>query len=175
MRELFCYRYKNVELLFRGVRDYLKGVDFLKKEDGEKLNQEIMGLGYKAVPVEELTFPFDYNVYKNSFGEWDHKFHKLYRYLMLNGLLFPANRNNIVSMTLCRPINFYRAKQVLQYDESSRKAFLTERDTRKAIAGLIGLAGLTCQIILEYDRKRVAFQKESEQIMKEEFWNEYLK
>ena len=67
IRELFYYRYKNVDLIFRGVNDFFKGVEFLKNTDGAKLHQEIMAAGYKALPTEDLNnAAFHYPAYESS-------------------------------------------------------------------------------------------------------------
>ena len=40
--ELFCLRYKNVDLLLRGIEDYFRGIDWLKAQDGEKLHKKVI-------------------------------------------------------------------------------------------------------------------------------------
>ena len=63
MGEVNRYRYKNADLLIRGVRDFLKGIDWLEQTDAEALHKEIMAYGYKAQPVDQLDVPFDYSRY----------------------------------------------------------------------------------------------------------------
>ena len=86
IRELFYYRYKNVDLIFRGVNDFFKGVEFLKNTDGAKLHQEIMAAGYKALPTEDLNnAAFHYPAYESSLHHHKEKlFHKCIRYITLN-------------------------------------------------------------------------------------------
>ena len=57
-RELFTLRYKNAELLMDGVKDFLKGPEWLMDQDGEKLNQDIMSRCYKLQNVNDLTLVF---------------------------------------------------------------------------------------------------------------------
>lgn len=175
LRQLFYYRYKNVDLLFRGVEDFFKGVDFLKETDGEKLHQEIMAAGYKAQPMEDLDMPFSYPEYEASFDEKEGKLHKAIRFLTFNGQLLPAKRNNITSMASCRPINFYRAKRVLQYDVTSGKAFVTEKSKRKTSITLIRLARITLEVLMKFDCRMKKFHDEAGQIQNEKFWTRYLK
>ncbi len=47
---------------------------------------------------------------------------------------------------LCRPINFYRAKRVMQYDVTSQKAFITEKDTKETLHYLWLLLKEACKI-----------------------------
>ena len=174
IRQLFYYRYQNVELIFRGINDFFKGVDFLRGTDGEKLHQEIMAAGYKAMPVEELDISFEYPVYEQSFAEHDRGLHKLVRMLTFNGLLLPAKRDAVVSMAQCRPVNFYRAKRVLHYDVTSRKAFVTEKKMGKSLGVLFNLACMTGKVLLRFDGTVAKFRNESQILMSEQSWREYL-
>lgn len=172
IREMFYYRYRNVDLIFRGVNDFFKGVPFLKETDGEKLHQEIMAAGYRAQPAE--TMAFEYPVYEHSFYENDRRLHKLLRMLTFNGLFLPAKRDNIVSMVYCRPINFYRAKRVVQYDVTSKKVFVTEKSVRKSLSCLFQLLGMTWKIIFGFDEAMKRFRDEAPELMREDTWKKYL-
>ena len=174
IRELFYYRYKNVDLIFRGVNDFFRGVDFLKKTDGEKLHQDIMAAGYKAQPIEELPVPFEYPVYEHSFSENDGKLHKIFRLLTFNGLLVPAKRDNVVSMAKCRPYNFYRAKRVLQYDVTSKKGFVTEKKIGKTISSLLRVLFIGIKSFFHFNRAVQAFRVQGNELMTQEFWEKYL-
>ena len=174
VRQLFYYRYQNVELIFRGVNDFFKGVDFLRETDGEKLHQEIMAAGYKARPVEELEMPFEYPMYEQSFGENDGRLHKVIRMLTFNGLFLPANRDTVVSMAMCRPISFYRAKQVLQYDVTSKKAFVTEKKLGKSLGYLFRLLPMTSKILSQFEWAKENFRQDAELLTTESCWREYL-
>ena len=174
LRQLFYYRYKNVDLIFRGIEDFFKGVDFLKETDGEKLHQEIMAAGYKAKPIEEIDMPFSYPAYEASFREDERKIHKFIRLITFNGLFLPAKRDNITSMASCRPINFYRAKRVLQYDVTSGKAFVTEKSIRRTLSMLLGLLGKTRMIVVHIDDRIGIFKKNYSSLVGLYYWENYL-
>lgn len=174
LRQLVYYRYKNIDLIFRGINDFFKGVDFLKNTDGEQLHKEIMDAGYKAQPVEELDIPFGYSDYHASFAEEEGKLHKLFRFLSFNGLIFPAKKEKIVSMAQCRPINFYRAKRVLQYDVTSKKGFITEKHLGKSIVYLFKMLPMTIKILFCLKGAVQEFQTHGYKLMGKEFWRKYL-
>jgi len=174
IRELFYYRYQNVELIFRGVNDFFQGTEFLKDTDAERLHQEIMAVGYKARPVEELEMPFDYGTYERSFQEGDDGLHKIIRILTLNGLLLPARRDAIVSMVFCRPVNCYRAKRVLFYDVTNKKAFAVEKSIRKTFLYLSRLSGITWKILFSFKNAMKRFRKEVHGLTATKSWREYL-
>lgn len=163
-----------MELIFRGVNDFFKGVDFLRETDGEKLHQEIMAAGYKARPVEELEMPFEYTDYEQSFRENDGRLHKVVRMVTFNGLLLPTKCNNTVSMAQCRPINFYRAKNVLQYDVTSKKAFVTEKQVGKSLGYLFRLIPITGRVLFQFERAKENVSQDAELLTTESCWREYL-
>lgn len=174
LRQLMCYRYQNIDLIFRALDDFFKGVTFLEEADGEKLHQEIMSVGYKTQPVEAFPIPFEYSVYENSFAEKENKLKKLFRLATLNGAILPAKRINITSMAQCRPINFYRAKSVLQYDITSKKAFMTEKNLGQTFGYLFKLLGISCKVVFRFDAAKKDFAKNAARLTNERFWKRYL-
>lgn len=133
-----------------------------------------MAAGYKARPVEELEMPFEYPMYEQSFGENDGRLHAVFRLLTFNGLLLPAKRNNTVSMAQCRPVNFYRAKQVIQYDVISKKAFITEKRIGKSLGYLFRLIPMTGKILSQFERTKENFRRDAKLLTTESCWREYL-
>lgn len=174
VRQLFFYRYQNVELIFQGINDFFRGAAFLKETDGEKLHQKIMAAGYKARPVEELDVAFEYPAYENSLTEVDGKGHRLFRLITFNGFLLPTKRNKVVSMAQCRPVNFYRAKRVLQYDVTSKKAFITEKKIGRSLGYLCQMIPMTLRIIVKFDGAMKTFREDAAPLMTEQFWRGYL-
>lgn len=175
LREVVYYRYDNAQLIFRGVEDFYKGVDFLRTTDGEKLHKEIMAAGYKAKPVEELDIPLHLPAYHDSLTRVDKsRKSQFVRFITFNGYLLPAKGDRVASMACCRPLNFYRAARVLQYDPSSGKAFITERSHRRAFATGMQLIGLTFKTLFKFKPSMKKFQQESRVLMNETFWNSYL-
>lgn len=179
-REVIYYRYKNVDLIFCGVKDFYKGVAFLENTDGERLHKDIMRQGYQSVPVSELeTVAFRLNDYDASMAETEGRCKRLWRFATLNGYLLPAKRPNgkkvkVVSMAQCRPINFYRQKRVLNYDASSGKGFVTEKSWAKTAAIGFRLAEITIQSMLYFGRAKRQFRENVGAITNEAFWQKYL-
>lgn len=46
-------RYKDAELIYRGLRDFLKGPEWLHEQEPEQLNNEIRGLTYQMKILED--------------------------------------------------------------------------------------------------------------------------
>lgn len=174
-RELLYFRYLNAELLLRGVSDYLKGVKFLKETDGAALHQEIMKAGYKALP-EEPGMDLLVKMRATAAAERpESRRQQIFRFLTLNGLLLPAKKGTpCVPMAGCRPIQFYRAKEVYQYDSVAEKYFVTRRSFFKTMKYLFKLGFMVLRLQLTYGFKKKKFFRESRYLMSEEFWSKYL-
>lgn len=173
-RETIYYRYKNVDLIYRATTDFLKGIDWLKEQDGELLHKEIMDNGYKAQPVESLDIPFSYPIYESSFNKYESKFKRLKRFISLNGLLLKANRDMIVSMAQSIPSNYYRSRRVLNYDITSNKAFITEKKYKEIFRIYVEFIGITFEILRKYDKAKDSYNSRIKEITNIDFWNNYL-
>lgn len=173
-REIVYYRYKNVDLILRGVADFLKGVDWLLKSDGEKLHKEIMAAGYKAEPLENLDVPFSYPEYDKERHKKSSPINKLKRILTLNGYLLRTRGNVVTSMSSIRPINAYRAKKILQYDVTSKKAFVTEKDNKKLLECYAKMNYMFREIDKRYDTAKKSYQSRCKEVQNIEFWERYL-
>ncbi len=180
LREILYYRYKNVELLCRGVDDFYRGVKFLKKTDGEKLHKEILAAGYQAVPADQLTCAaYRAQLLRQNMHPTEPKWKRVWRYLTCNGYLLPVKKASgkniqVVSMAVCFPSNFYRQRQVLNYDPSSAKGFLTTRSHKDAYMALRRLLGVTWKSLFCYHRAMRAFRRRSGELTTEHFWKRYL-
>lgn len=173
-RECRFYRYKNVDLHTRGVRDFLKGIDFFLETDAEKLHREIMASGYRAVPVEQLDVPFHYDLYEGSRKLKISALHNIVRKLTFNGYFLPARHVRIVSMAQATYQSVWRAKKIVFYDVTSNKAFVCTRSWRQMVSRFFKVLGLTIQIDFRYNKARKSFLERGNEIKNIQFWRRYL-
>lgn len=174
VREVFHYRYKNVDLLLRGVKDYLAGIDWLINSDGESLHREIMAAGYKAIPIDEVDMSFSYPNYERSCQENDSKLHRILRLVTFNGYLLPTKRDNIAPMASIRPFNAYRVKRILNYDVASQKGFITERNTKLAVKNILATFAVMWEMDRKYEKITREYRQRCGEVQKLEFWKKYL-
>lgn len=180
LRELVYYRYKNIDLIFSGVNDFYKGIDFLKSTDGESLHQLIMSKGYKAKPIEDLKdVAYHMSKINDSVHQNEKKISRFIRFITFNGYLLPSCKYNdkmvkIVPMVQCRPLNFYRESKVLNYDPSSGKGFITEKSYAKTFNVLCKLGIMTVKTILKFSSAKENFRNNYEDITNRKFWEKYL-
>lgn len=177
MEEVYFYRYKNAWLYMEAVSDFLKGVDWLKKQDGEQRNLEIIEMGYKLLPIKANETMLDMESYERAVKQ-PQKFsiaHRIIRKLTLNGILIPGKYKWItVPLNECKLINTYRAENVIHYDKTSGKGFITKRDPEEALKCKKAVKRLQRRIDNCYDQINEEFRTRCGELESIDFWKKYL-
>ena len=175
--EMYLYRYKNAELLLDGVEDYLKGIDWLKEQNGEDLHKKIIEMSYGMQYIEKLEVAFDYGIYSRSFSEPENTsfLHRLRKRLSVNGALWTAKRSvAIVPVVGCREINVYRTERILNYDAVTQKGFITMQNKEDAKKCIKRLKKIEKMIIDKYENINTEYRERHRELMNQEFWKSYL-
>ena len=173
-REITYYRYKNVDLYLRGVRDFLKGPRWLMRQDAEALNKELIQAGYQAQDLDKLDMGFNYPAYEASREDYGQGSSRMKRILTVNGLLLPARGDNIAPMASVRGVHFYRRSRVMNYEITSNRAFITERSLAQTIQSLCKVLQTIVVTVRNYERANKAYQAEGKRLMTLKFWKSYL-
>lgn len=177
--ELFCLRYKNVDLLLRGIEDYFRGIDWLKAQDGEKLHKQIMADSYKLSYIEELDFPFSYPQYEKMLEIPEDKgfkglLKKLAVKLTFHGVFLKADRDKIVPTIGVSPRQLIKVKKSLNYDLGSKKGFVTVKSVKEALR-LHRRYRRACRLIKrKYNKMRKIYKLRGNELTNLDFWNKYL-
>lgn len=171
---LLQYRYKDAELSLLGVQHYLNGIDWLKNQDGEKLNAEIMKMGYKKEPLENFDFVFTHGVYEKNLSVKLGRKKQLIRKFTLNGWLLPANRSALVPAYQPSTALFYRAAKAFNYEECSNSGFYTYRSYRSLFYILKMFQKTTRMIRKKYKKVTLEYRDRYDELINMKFWNQYL-
>ena len=174
LQELLVFRYKNVELMIAGIEDYLKGIDWLKEQDGENLNKEVLRGGYQLVELEELGDTIDLSNYKNKRDTSEGKVRKIVRKLLLNGIFLSRKGDVVVSTINPHAYHFYRKARGIYYDESSNKGFITKGDRKAFFRLLRRMVQLRSRFSVENKRVAKEYRIRSRELMHLNFWIKYL-
>lgn len=174
IQEIMFYRYKNVELYLQGIKDFLKGPEWLAAQDGEVLHKSIMAQGYKGIDLDQLPIGFNYPIYAKSLKCKNTLKTKIRRNLSFNGLFLPAKGNNIVNMSFAKTPMFYRKKRVMHYDEAAKKAFITERSVMLSLKYIIKTTGMLFVIMFRLKNAQKKYRTDGLELRKLEFWKQYL-
>lgn len=169
--ETLKFRYKNAHLLMDGVEDFLRGVDWFLKLDGEKKHQEVMAKGYRLKEQGDLM---DYEIYQFERNRKEGRKQYMKRVLSWNGLLLTPNHNTIVPLNEARMINFHRVDRVFHYDYYSRKGFYTKCDKREILKCFQRLWKIKKISIQRYDKCVKEFYIRQKEFTNLVFWKKYL-
>lgn len=174
LRELFTMRYKNAWLLLDGVNDFMKGIDFLLKTDGEELNRQVMSRGYKLQYIDELSIPFNYPEYERTLCFCESKRQQRKRILKLNGIFQKADKTTIVPVQNPHIAYFYKVSAALNYDISCKKGFVTFRDQKEVWRLLKAYVTILKEIKKNYEKICVGYKERKTELTNIQFWNKYL-
>jgi len=100
---------------------------------------------------------------------------KVIRLLLLNGYLLPAGESKIVSLNDPKPKNFFGAKRVLFYDETTQKGMVLRRSWIKMVSIYMGFLRLTVKYAFRHSRIQKQYRNRVNEITSMEFWERYLK
>lgn len=174
INKLYRYRYKDLELNFRAVYDFLKGIDFFHVQNAELLHQKVLETGYTFKPLEELNVSFNYFGYERNLFYGEGRKKKIIRKFTLNGYLLPA-RGQIVAPAYSNECgHYFRVGQVINYDEKSGKAFITNRDRKQAFKLLVEYFRLCFLINKNFKQIKSEYNDRINEISNINFWKPYL-
>ena len=173
-RELFTLRYKNAQLLMDGVKDFLKGPEWLINQDGEKLNQDIMSRCYKLTNVNDLNLVFDYPQYEQMLKFIESPMDQKKRKITLNGLFGKHNKLVCVPVHDAHIAYFYRAYGAVNYDAANNKAFETYFDKKMEIELMKNYFRLKKEVNKKYYEIREEYLEAKSILNGKEFWTNYL-
>lgn len=175
--EILFYRYRNVDLILRGVEDFLKGPNWLAHTDGEALHKEIMAMGYRAEPVEQLNMMFHYPEYDKSLQQKESKLARYLRKISFNGYLGIIRRKEkrIVSMANPQYCNVWKASQVMYYDVAAEKGFLTQRSWKELLLSYRKLGKVIRKINKRYEKVKKSYCLKKGKLTSLAFWKKYLR
>lgn len=175
-QHLLIYRYKEAELVARGVEDALRGPKWLVAQNPEGLLEDVLAQGYRKQAMDDLPIRLDYDQYLCASQGLppETKWHRLVRRCTLNGYLCKANRDAIIPMFGPSARSVYRAKRVLNYDPISERGFITEKSYRDMIHVLCYYWKVRKQIKRRFNSARAEYQKQFPAMTNERFWDAYL-
>lgn len=170
--QMLHYREDDQLLTMRGVEDFCKGVSFLKETDPVALHQEIMQMGYAMSDVSKVLEQNEEKTEPENLYEED-GFSKAHL-LSLNGWLLPAHKETLSIPMGKHPNHLYRYKKVLLYDPDTMKGFFVERK-RKNLFVTAGRCLKMWHLLSRHYKKTVSdFVERGEELVSEEFWENYL-
>lgn len=177
IHHLLGYRYKEANLILRGIEDALRGPEWLiKQTPPDKLLEEILSQGYRKLPLDELPFNVDYRAYVDELNAWrpEPKKHRLRRLMLLNGYLTKSNGTVTVLMSDARPVSTFRKRLVLNYDPITERGFITEKSYKELFRTLWRYRRVCSLINKRFKTVRQEYIEAFPKMTNEQFWSTYL-
>lgn len=168
--QIYMYRYHEAEAILRGVEDFLKGPDWLINLKQDEYNREIMKLN---VPLQSCDVDMDRYFLCIGIEDCD-LLHKLVRLLTLNGMLLKANRKIIIPLYAWRPVQTYRATEVIYYDELTKRGYTAKKDLKKAFECYKKYRKLRRRVAREYDKVGALYKERYPYMTSKECWEKIL-
>ncbi|MCM1157290.1 MAG: glycosyltransferase [Bacteroidales bacterium] len=174
------YRYEYVAMNLKGIEDFLKGIDWLKEQDGQALHRQILKMnyrgkkaeeyiGYRGITAEDIRWERLEQVHDRAIG----KAERIGKILSMNGYLFPAK-----GILVARPHNnlydLFRIGEVL-YVDAAGNAVLLKRDRKKAGECFRRLNRMLKRIDCLFDEAKDGYRNRYQELTDIKFWKKYLK
>lgn len=179
------YRYQDARLLCHGIEDFGKGIDWLKTQDPESLNQKIVDSGYQMKPIRELKVPEEIrkqaaeykkpgspdDIYSNKNKPTGAKY-----IFTINGWILPVKSRRMYAYpTGVWPFELYRKYKILLFDPDTQKGILVQKSYVQAITCFGYYLKTILQLSLKYRKVKAEYRLRFRETTTPEFWKKYLK
>lgn len=170
------FKYLEIKLFFNAVEDFLKGVDYLKSVDLEKLHKEIMKNSYKIQDVKDLPIKFSKKLYEQTLNTPypKSKIKRFFRIATINGLLLPSKKVVALGMWGGNHIQTYRAKYIIRFEPTTNKGFVLQRSLKKCIACCFRYLNVLSKVDRYFVHARDEYKNRYQELIQEEFWQTKL-
>ena len=149
--------------------------DWLSRQDPAAINDEVRAASDAVVPVDALPVKADPDAALRSDAFSQGPLTRLIRRLTLNGWLLPAKRRPVVVELYRPPMQyFFRADTVVKVDRFTRRATLSRRSYREALALLRRLRRVEKAVDAGYDAAAAAYRARRDHLCSEAFWRAFL-
>lgn len=177
---LLTFDYNYAEMRVKAFEDYVKGPDFLKKNDPEVLHSSILALSksYKTQNVQQNYLPPNNQTYSKTKSG---KLKKIVSLLTLNGHLLPNFILTEEDAFILHSPNYYdpvskalAKKRVLIYKEGSNCLFQNEIDKLAGIKLLFRWFKVVANSSIKWSFVSLKWKNASNELTSNQFWQRYL-
>lgn len=175
-RELVGYRYKAADLVIKGIEDFAKGAEWLMAQNPEELHKELSAYGYKMQTMEELEK--EYGPIKAYKGKNLHllkaRRNNILQKITFNGLIFKSFAKAKVYIESMDIKQYFNKKQVLYYDESQNKGFITVKKFWTTAHYIMTARKLKKFILKNFERISKDYEEHRVEMTSIEMWNKHF-
>ena len=170
------YLYKEAHIKLKGIDDFLKGIDWLKKQDAEVLNNVVFNrYSYNPENISELNSRFIHGLLEKSVSYKENENEKKKRISTNSGWNVPSWKGTIYAPLKNTPTGLIcGAKKVIYYDETTQKGFITHKSHANRNAVYKHFDQTRDNIIKNFTRAKEEYNERFNEITNVEFWKDYL-
>ena len=170
------YLYKEAHIKLKGIDDFLKGIDWLKKQDAEILNNVIFNrYSYKFEDISELNNRFIHGLWERSVTYKEKESEKNKRINTNNGWNSWSWKGTVYSPVKNPPEGLVcGAERVIYYDEITQKGFVTHKSPANREAVYKHFDQTRNDLINNFTRVKKEYNERFEEITNVQFWEDYL-
>lgn len=175
--QLQNYRYKDCWIVIRALNDLMRGPKWLMEINPIELLDEIIDMGYKKEMPENFNLHFDWDKYCESQNYSESVIKHCIRKLTLNGHFGVLTKHDyaVVQMFGPHPGAIFRHKKVLNYDEITERAFVTEKKLSEALKVCWSYFIIQLKLYARFKKLREQYTDKFKYMQTEEFWKKYLR
>ncbi|WP_029200407.1 glycosyltransferase [Oribacterium sp. NK2B42] len=189
---IISYQYASVKFIYQGLLDFLKGPEWLYKQDAEALNNRLRKEYAERFPlksIDEVDMPEnvrkEISRYKSEYGldEIEHVYRTNEKYpkekhllekITFNGWLLPSNGKTISSSCIEKGFKTFRSKNVVYYELSSNKAVVAKKDYKELFSYIKMIIKANKAIDARFDEAKESYRKNLAKYTTKESWKKYL-
>lgn len=172
-KHLLLYRYDNIPLILKAVKDFFSGVDFFLCCDEEQLNNEIRQCSPKMTKLSDIP-EWDKSLLRDSAGSVRKE--GVGKAFLSNLIPFFLLKKdvNAVALPFASPEDFVGRKAVIQYQLDGDTGILTKRSFAKLVKySLLGSAA-ALRLLFGFPNIRRQWLRRSGELTSFEFWKRHL-
>ena len=183
------YRYKDIKLIYKAVKDYLEGPDKFMAADPQTVNLYVIGNSYKFENIDaykgKLT-KAEYEYLKNTidnYGEQDaykelfkeRKTNRILYKVTLNGIMLPSNKSFEAISTILSPTELFRIKKVAFFEPYSKKVLIVKKSYFAFISSMYLTIKISLMLMLKYKKIIEEYKDAFPKMTGLDFWSKYLR
>ena len=184
-------KYEDVDLVYRGFVDFLKGPGWLYHQNPESLHKEIRNMACRMYSLDELRKKLTDREYEDVARQideyivercahtnvesrhWKKKFFILHL-LGCNGCFLPFQGNEIKAIfPQCTPLDTFHRKKVVMYETEDR-TYLLQRDYKKLLGILIIYIKMFFLLRKNFNTAVQKYENNFLEITNQKAWEVYL-
>lgn len=161
------YRYRECEFLLDAYRDYLRGPEWLRKNDDAQYLEEKIEQSYR---IEYLAESLDFKKYEERIEFEESLFRKIIRILTINGYILPTKKVVITPLSDYSSSVSFRAIKIINYDFQHQKGFVVERSLKTATKYFFRMLKMFVELDFKMKKAQEKYREDFSIAIKLETW-----